>query len=151
MNLCADITMLGISAHRRFNTEPFRACILSSFLLALSSVSISCVASETILFDRAASSTTRTPIGHGTDDGDDSVLPHVGCPGLRDDNIPPPPKYVGADYDAEHCASMDASGYSPAHERGATSALCKHGRAGGYPCNNVHLLAMLDLDDAPPF
>jgi len=115
MNLCADITMLGISAHRRFNTEPFRACILSSFLLALSSVSISCVASETILFDRAASSTTRTPIGHGTDDGDDSVVPHVGCPGLREDNIPPPPKYVGADSYAENCASMDASGYSPAH------------------------------------
>jgi len=141
--------MLGISAHRRFKTEPIRACILSSLLLA--SVSISYVSSDTIgpviQSDRAASSITRTLIGNVTADDDGYALPHVGCQGLLDDKIPPQPKLVGAAYYAENVAIMDAGGYSPAQERGATSAECKNGLAGGYPCNNVNLLSMLDLDE----
>jgi len=135
--------------HRRFKTEPIRACILSSLLLA--SVSISYVSSETIgpviQSDRAASSTTRTLIGNVTADDDGYALPHVGCQGLLDDKIPPQKKLVGADYYAENVVLMDAGGYSPAEAKGETSAVCKNGFAAGYPCNNVNLLSMLDLNE----
>eukprot|EP00588_Corethron_pennatum_P033983 CAMPEP_0194345500 /NCGR_PEP_ID=MMETSP0171-20130528/104885_1 /TAXON_ID=218684 /ORGANISM="Corethron pennatum, Strain L29A3" /LENGTH=678 /DNA_ID=CAMNT_0039112487 /DNA_START=467 /DNA_END=2501 /DNA_ORIENTATION=- len=136
-------------AHRRFKTEPIRACILSSLLLA--SVSISYVSSDTtepaIQSDRTASSTTRTLIGDVTQDDDGSGLPHMGCKGLLDDKIPPQKKLVGADYYAKNVVLLDAGGYSPAEAKGKTSAVCKDGKAAGYPCNNVNLLSMLDLNE----
>jgi len=105
---------------------------------------MSSVSSETV---GPARRTTRTLSGNGTADDDDDALPHVGCQGLLDDKLPPQKKLVGAAYYAEHVALLDAGGYSPAQERGATAAECKNGRAGGYPCHNVHLLSVLDLDE----
>eukprot|EP00588_Corethron_pennatum_P032424 CAMPEP_0194349758 /NCGR_PEP_ID=MMETSP0171-20130528/107267_1 /TAXON_ID=218684 /ORGANISM="Corethron pennatum, Strain L29A3" /LENGTH=776 /DNA_ID=CAMNT_0039117249 /DNA_START=92 /DNA_END=2422 /DNA_ORIENTATION=- len=110
-------------AHRRLKTKPSRACVFSSLLLA--SVSIPYVSSEDT----------------GPSIVPDRVRRHKDCQGLKNDRIPPQPKLVGADF------AENASEYSPLSEKGATSAECKNGQAGGYPCNNVNLLSMLDLNE----
>jgi len=70
----------------------------------------------------------------------ENVPPHKGCQLLLKDQQPPQPKLVGIDFE-----KRGTSDYKVGREAGATAAVCTNGFSGGYPCNNVDLLSMLDL------
>jgi len=67
-------------------------------------------------------------------------LPHQGCKYLDRDRIQIQEKLVGRAYE-ERCP---ASNYRVRNELGATSAKCSGGFAGGYPCDSVDLLSIID-------
>jgi len=84
-----------------------------------------------------------------SDDSEEEAGPHQGCKLLLKENHAPQKKMVGASFES----AMNGSSYKVANEAGATAATCTNGMAGGYPCNAVDLLSMLDLselDDALP-
>jgi len=75
-----------------------------------------------------------------------SSTPHDGCLLLLNDLEPPRQMLVGKSYD-EMAVNSD---YHIANEAGQTAAACNNGNAGGYTCNNVDLLSMIDLSNIKP-
>jgi len=71
-------------------------------------------------------------------------VPHKGCLGFLNANHDPMPKLIGARYEMEQGSNPR---YSAASEKGSTAANCIGGMAGGYPCQNVDLLSLLDNSD----
>jgi len=68
---------------------------------------------------------------------------HVGCQLFLNETHEAQPKLVGREYAERH----GPSSYSPAREKGSTSAECKNGMAAGYPCKGISLYSMLDLTE----
>ena len=72
------------------------------------------------------------------------IPPHKGCTEFLKANHDPQPKLVGAQYEKQAGANPS---YTTTSEKGATSANCSGGFAGGYPCQNVDLMSLLDNSD----
>jgi len=77
---------------------------------------------------------------HHLDNGNRTNVPHLGCYLMLNDIEPPHNKLVGKEFE-----NIGARNYKVEREAGATAAKCIDGFAGGYPCNNVDLLSMLDI------
>jgi len=60
---------------------------------------------------------------------------------LNEDHTPQEP-LVGKDFEA-----FTTSGYKVEDEAGSTAASCTDGRAGGYPCNNIDLMSVMELSE----